>query len=118
MSACCGASPAPAPPIEGVFSGESDCAANPYREAIALLERDGWTKGEWKAPTGERCISRVLSDVRFDSPLFDALALDAANEVLPGGYITLVGFNDRSDTTYADVILALEKAALRYEEMV
>lgn len=100
---------------------------NGARAALEVLRRDGWCKGKWTAPTGEHCISGAAIEAgtslyqpgpHGDCTSFGHALYDVIDEQFPDRPMSVVGFNDHKDTTFADVELVLEKAALKLDEAV
>lgn len=112
---------------------------NIERKAIEVLAERGWGKGAYLEPhTGNVCglgaiaIAVGMNDcdinrgTLFNPPAeFDAHRKhldDIATEQFPDrigtGWFGFFGFNDHPDTNIEDVLLVLEKAAVRADEVV
>lgn len=108
---------------------------NTIREAIRVLSRTGWTKDAFTDASGRHCLQGALYQAHgerpFDErqvghPVSGGLAVDVrlVNEVIVtefpdrSGSIGVSRFNDHPDTTLDDVLLVMEKAAVRKEERV
>lgn len=106
---------------------------NTIREAIRVLSRAGWAQNAFVDRAGRRCLQGSLYEAYgqcpFDErgvglPLDRQLAGDLrlVNEVIAAEFPERVGgvgvsrFNDHPDTTLDDVVLVMEKAAIRKDE--
>ncbi|MGH9282704.1 MAG: DUF6197 family protein [Acidimicrobiales bacterium] len=109
--------------------------ANRIRDAIELLARKGWVKGQFTDETGGHCLQGALYEAHSCQPrtlghlgggMDGGLAADLrlVNEVIAAEYPDRVGavgisrFNDHPDTTVDDVLRVLEKSAVRRDEAV
>lgn len=97
---------------------------NPEREAIAVLAERGWCKRAFEDDAGRVCLGgavnhtesvNVVGVIDWVNNLRSVIAEQFSDRTLTGG---LFAFNDHSDTTIDDVILVLEKAAIRRDEAV
>lgn len=108
---------------------------NTIREAIRVLSRAGWTKDAFTDEAGRHCLQGALYEAHglhpFDHsnigrPVGGALAADVnlINEVIRAqfperaGGVGISRFNDHPDTSVEEVVLVLEKAAVRRDEQV
>jgi hypothetical protein len=106
---------------------------NRIRKAIEVLARKGWTKDSFTDGAGRHCLQGALyeahglepfSAVRVGLPVSEAMSADlrlihdvvAANYPERFGGVGVSRFNDHPDTTLADVVCVLEKAAVRRDE--
>jgi hypothetical protein len=108
---------------------------NTIREAIRVLSRTGWTKDAFTDGGRRHCLQGALYEAYGQCP-FDSRQLNTrlsaemaddvrlVNEVIEAQYPERTGgvgvsrFNDHPDTTLEDVVLVMEKAALRKDERV
>lgn len=92
-----------------------------YLDAIRLLERRGWTKGQFETEDHRLCMRGALRVALGGTAVpawnYDELTdVDAAEQqllhvLLPVlGVETVTKFNDSPHTTYEDVVLALKRA--------
>lgn len=103
-----------------------------FRDALDLLRKDGWCKNNLHQPTGERCAYGALLDVQ-EGRAFDLMCDlgDVASDLFPirAGFIS--GFsgrgrmsggalqvNNHPDTTFEDIEVIFEKAAIRAAEQI
>lgn len=95
------------------------------REAIEVLKTVGWGKGLYVSSDGKRCLMGAISRASITQPMSNVRRTltnieDIILEQFPERFISLgaitPNFNDHPDTTLEDVILVLEKAAIRAEE--
>jgi hypothetical protein len=108
---------------------------NTLREAIRVLSRAGWTKDTFTDEAGRHCLQGALYEVHdvrpFDDrnlgrPVAGDLAADVklVNQVIREqfpertGGVGISRFNDHPDTSVEEVVLVLEKAAVRRDEQV
>jgi hypothetical protein len=106
---------------------------NTIREAIGVLTRVGWTKNAFTDHAGRHCLQGALYDAHQIGPVGEhpvwrpvtaELGADVrlVNEVIQDQFPERAGgigasrFNDHPDTTLEDVILVMEKAAVRKDE--
>lgn len=94
-------------------------AENPHRKAIEVLAERGWTKGTLEDANGVCIIGACLHAYRFFelSPIRDVVEEQYPERVKRPGFSPVAAFNDHPDTTLEDVILVLEKAAARFDEV-
>ena len=108
---------------------------NTLREAIRVLSRAGWTKDAFTDGGGRHCLQGALYEAYGQCP-FDSGQLNVrlspemaedvrlVNEVIEAQFTERYGgvgisrFNDHPDTTWEDVVLVMEKAALRKDERI
>ncbi|MDP9387867.1 MAG: hypothetical protein M3Q48_08040 [Actinomycetota bacterium] len=107
---------------------------NKIRQAIDVLAARGWTKGVFTDLSGRHCLQGALYEAHgvcplrrgsVVGPLPSELAADVrlVNEVVEANYPERFGgvgvsrFNDHPETTVDDVVLVLEKAAVRRDEL-
>jgi hypothetical protein len=107
---------------------------NKIRQAIDVLAARGWTKGAFTDLSGRHCLQGALYEAHgvcplrrgsVVGPLPSALAADVrlVNDVVEANYPERFGgvgvsrFNDHPETTVDDVVLVLEKAAVRRDEL-
>lgn len=100
---------------------------NHIRRAIEILARTGWTKNTFTDEEGRHCLQGALYDAYGVCPsrVTGELAADVrlVNETIEEQYPERYGavgisrFNDHADTTIADVVRVLEKAAVRKDEL-
>ena len=108
---------------------------NTIREAIRVLNGAGWAKQTFTDQAGRHCLQGALFEAhgvhateteRLGKAVRGVLAADVAlvNEVIRDqfperfGAVGVSRFNDHPETTEADVILVMEKAAVRKDEQV
>ena len=106
---------------------------NTLREAIRVLSRVGWATQTFTDKTGRHCLQGALFEAHgvhvagqegFGKAVRGELAADLAlvNEVIREQFPERFGavgasrFNDHPDTTVEDVILVMDKAAVRKDE--
>ncbi len=108
---------------------------NRIRSAIDVLVRRGWTKDAFTDEAGRHCLQGALYEAhRLALPVENqpgrpvparlAEDLRLVNEVIDAQYPDRFGgvgasrFNDHPETTLADVLRVLEKAAVKRDELV
>lgn len=105
----------------GMSDKVSDANENPYARALERLRVKGWCKYKSGTEEGPNCVSGALAYVTNDNVLLDKrleFVSRIVEELYPSewGWTTVPTFNDRSDITFEDVEVVLEKAAVRWEE--
>lgn len=109
---------------------------NRIRDAIEVLARRGWTKDAFTDGDGRHCLQGALYEAHgvatedcarhLGLRLSGQLAADVqlVNEVVATEYpdrrggVSASRFNDHPETTVDDVLLVLEKAAVRRDEQI
>lgn len=110
------------------MDGLSARVAADLRAAADVLERDGWTQGDYGRPSGCKCLyggihfavtdGESVSDVelsREEEKRADAAASRVMEVVDAGGWLDLLDWNDEPGRTAAEVVAALRAAADRAE---
>lgn len=102
-------------------------SSNPYREALELLRKNGWTKNHYYH-NGSYCLVGALVavtgmdyyEIEDRDGEFSRIS-KIAKEQFPDRYhycTGIPGVNDNDDTHFEDVEMFLEKAAVQYEEVI
>ncbi len=97
-------------------------------QALALLERGGWTKGALVNDDGERCAIGALSSVNANTPEVRNVLCEVNNipfESFDYGcgfpsslrnWNTIVEWNNDEHTTFEDIVLAFKRAIIYAHE--
>jgi galactitol-specific phosphotransferase system IIB component len=96
---------------------------NPIRNALVQLSRRGWVKGYIEDAQGRVCLLGALSHCSGGigaSTIVEKVIVEQYPERYDAAvYMNHVArFNDHPDTTLEDVVMVMEKAALRLDEQV
>lgn len=99
---------------------------NPYRAVAERLQTKGWHKGSAGGYAGPNCLVGAAycigADLSVVRHAYFFVGLDETiREQFPERIRiqeSIAAFNDHEETTFEDVMLVLEKAAIRVEERV
>lgn len=90
---------------------------NVYEEAIKVLDRTGWSKGEITGRAGTHCVAGAVLYVDYENPLYYGWEwIGRLAKFLPEGFSSVPDYNDHPDTTEEDIRLLLKRAAYEEEE--